>query len=62
MFPKERGTEETEKCFTPKVSGRKNLTAGLFHIAFSYLLKIPKYVLQKKRKGRKNKRDREINK
>jgi len=37
-IPKGRGSEETEKCFTPKLSGRKNLTAILFHIAFSYLL------------------------
>jgi hypothetical protein len=37
-IPKGRGSEETEKCFNPKLSGRKNLTAILFHIAFSYLL------------------------
>jgi hypothetical protein len=54
--PKGRGSEETEKYFTPKLSGLKNHTTILFHIAFSYLLTIPKYVLQKKRKRKERRK------
>jgi hypothetical protein len=60
--PKRRGSEETEKYFTPKLSGRKNHTAILFHIAFSYLLTIPKYVLQKKRKRKERQGNKQIKK
>ena len=60
--PKGRGWEDTEKRFTPKLSGRKNRTAILFHVAFNYFLTIPKYVLQKKKEEEESIRDREINK
>jgi hypothetical protein len=55
---KGRGSKETENRFTPKLSGRKNLTAILFHIAFNYFLTIPKYALQKKKEEEERMRER----